>query len=124
MTDSVPVGGDTPIQIVLEVPDHESLVSVLKLVSDASVPVQTEEIIRSASGEEMTVSIDLGLLTAKQREALVLALDEGYYERPRDADLATLADRLGITKSAVSQRLRTAELKLVESALARHAPRR
>jgi predicted DNA binding protein len=124
MTESVSIGGDTPIQIVLEVPDHESLVSVLQLVSDASVPVQTEEITQFDTGDEMSVSIDLGMLTAKQREALVLALEKGYYKRPRDADLAALADRLGITKSAVSQRLRTAEIKLVESALERYIPSR
>jgi predicted DNA binding protein len=124
MTDTVTFGGDTPIQVVLEVPDHESLVSVLELVSDAGVPVQTEQITRPDDSGEMTVSIDLGMLTAKQRETLALALEEGYYERPRDADLSTLADRLGITKSAVSQRLRTAEIKLVESALERHTPPR
>ncbi len=124
MTESVSIGGDAPIQIVLEVPDHESLVSVLQLVSDASVPVQTEEITQFDTGDEMSVSIDLGMLTAKQREALVLALEKGYYKRPRDADLAALADRLGITKSAVSQRLRTAEIKLVESALERYIPSR
>jgi predicted DNA binding protein len=123
MTESVHIGGDTPIQIVLEVPDHESLVSVLELVSDAGVPVQTEAITQLDYSDEMTVSIDLAMLTAKQREALELALTEGYYERPRDADLGTLADRLGITKSAVSQRLRTAEIKLVESALDGYAPR-
>jgi predicted DNA binding protein len=124
MTDSVTLGGDTPIQVVLEVPDQESLVSVLELISDAGVAAQTEQITRPEADQEMTVAIDLGMLTAKQRETLALALEEGYYERPREADLSTLADRLSITKSAVSQRLRTAEIKLVESALERYTPPR
>ncbi|MGM0399070.1 MAG: helix-turn-helix domain-containing protein [Halobacteriota archaeon] len=58
-------------------------------------------------------------LTEKQREAVQLAVDEGYYDRPRDVSLGDLAERLDITRSALSQRLNAVESKLVTD-LSRH----
>lgn len=55
-------------------------------------------------------------ITQRQQEAVRTALEIGYYDRPRTATLNDLAQRLGITKSAVSQRLNAAETKLVKSA--------
>lgn len=52
-------------------------------------------------------------LTEKQREAVQTAVDMGYYDRPREASLGDLADRLGVTRSALSQRLNAVESKLV-----------
>ena len=45
-------------------------------------------------------------LTSAQRETLILALENGYFEVPRQHSLNQLADELGISDSAVSQRLR------------------
>lgn len=47
-------------------------------------------------------------LTSAQREALVAALEMGYFEVPREATAGDVAERLGITKQAVSERLRRA----------------
>jgi predicted DNA binding protein len=105
---------DEPIHVVLEVPDHETLRELMETVSNADVAVETKEI-TSARPRLSTVEVDLDMLTDKQREALVLAFDSGYYDRPRKASLADIAEQLGISKSAVSQRLRNAEMKLVES---------
>jgi predicted DNA binding protein len=41
----------------------------------------------------------------------------GYYEQPRTTDLGAIADELGVSESAVSQRLNNAETKLVEAYL-------
>lgn len=54
-------------------------------------------------------------LTAKQREALELAVRRGYFED--EVALGTLADDLGISKSALSQRLRGAQAKLARGAV-------
>lgn len=54
--------------------------------------------------------------TKCQVEAVKTAIATGYYENPRTATLEDVAERLGITKSATSQRLNAAERKLVESA--------
>lgn len=57
-------------------------------------------------------TVDLSVLTEKQREAVQLAADRGYYDQPRETDLTELAEELEITQSALSQRLRSAETKL------------
>jgi hypothetical protein len=65
------------------------------------------------------VSLDLYELTQKQRQAVTAAVAAGYYETPREISLGELADRLDISKSALSQRLKAAESKLVTSAFSR-----
>lgn len=45
-------------------------------------------------------------LTEPQREALVLAVARGYYDVPREHTTADLAEELGISDQAVSERLR------------------
>lgn len=45
-------------------------------------------------------------LTAEQRDALDRAVDSGYFQVPRQTTLVQLADEMGISDSAVSQRLR------------------
>jgi hypothetical protein len=49
-----------------------------------------------------------GSLTGPQRKALSTALEMGYFSVPREATAGDVADRLGITKQAVSERLRRA----------------
>lgn len=57
-------------------------------------------------------------LTPEQRDALVTALNRGYFEIPRGASMADLADELEVSENAVSQRIRRATANLVESTLA------
>lgn len=45
-------------------------------------------------------------LSPKQREALAVALDLGYFDVPRRATLADVAEELGVSDSAASQRIR------------------
>lgn len=52
-------------------------------------------------------------VTDKQRKALRLAFDGGYYDVPRTVDLREVGDRLGISRQAVSERLRRAHEVLV-----------
>lgn len=56
-------------------------------------------------------------LTESQHRALVLAAQRGYYEVPRETELADLADELGISHQALSERLRRATGSLVEDTL-------
>ncbi|WP_435345275.1 helix-turn-helix domain-containing protein [Haloarchaeobius sp. HRN-SO-5] len=61
-------------------------------------------------------------LTDDQREALVLAFLEGYYDDPRETDLEALASQLGISRQAFAGRLRRGYRNIVGSILV-HAPR-
>lgn len=56
-------------------------------------------------------------LTPEQREALTLAYVEGYYDSPRKTDLETLASQFGISRQALSARLRRGYRNLIEQTL-------
>ncbi|WP_224332994.1 helix-turn-helix domain-containing protein [Haloprofundus halobius] len=56
-------------------------------------------------------------LTPPQRETLVAAFEMGYFTVPRETNITELADELGVSPNAVSQRLRRATASLVENAL-------
>lgn len=56
-------------------------------------------------------------LTDAQAEALVLALERGYFESPRDATLADLGEVLDISDQAVASRIRRGTSNVLESTL-------
>lgn len=56
-------------------------------------------------------------VTIAQREALVTALERGYFDVPRDATQEDLADELGISSQSVSQRLRRGQRNLLANAV-------
>jgi hypothetical protein len=56
-------------------------------------------------------------LTSAQRETLVAAVETGYLDIPREADLTDLADELGISPNAASERFRRAVRTLTRSAI-------
>lgn len=64
----------------------------------------------SGSGERHDV-------TAAQREALVVALERGYFEVPRGCTLAEVAEELDISTRAASERLRRGHANLVGGTL-------
>jgi hypothetical protein len=56
-------------------------------------------------------------LTTEQYEVLSEAAEHGYFEVPREVTLEELADRLGVSHQALSERLRRAIDALVEDTL-------
>ena len=67
--------------------------------------------------DEDEASTQFGV-TDPQREVLLLALDRGYYTVPRNASLSDLAESLGISSQAASERLRRGTQTLVANTLA------
>jgi hypothetical protein len=57
-------------------------------------------------------------LTDRQREALRIAYELGYFDIPRQASLERVAAELGISASSVSERLRRAQTELIEETVA------
>jgi len=57
-------------------------------------------------------------LTEPQREAIDLAVKKGYYDIPRECTTKELAEELGISDQAVTERLRRAIVSLVSHTLA------
>ncbi len=59
-------------------------------------------------------------LTLRQREILLRAIEEGYYDFPRRVTLSELAEKLGISKSYLSETLMKVESRLLPEALLHH----
>ncbi len=57
-------------------------------------------------------------LTDEQRAALQLAFSEGYFNEPRDISLGEVADRMGLSSTAMSGRLRRGMRNLVAATIA------
>ncbi|MDQ2051749.1 helix-turn-helix domain-containing protein [Natronolimnohabitans sp. A-GB9] len=55
-------------------------------------------------------------LTDRQLEALRIALDAGYYDQPRNASVAELAEETTVARATFEEHLRKAENKLVTNA--------
>jgi hypothetical protein len=104
------------IIVVVSVPNRAALRQLLDGLRQVGAVVVVDWLV-SGDNSEVTTEIDVSSITSKQRQALERALEAGYYDEPREADLADLADELGISRSAVSQRLNAAETKLVKAFL-------
>ena len=57
-------------------------------------------------------------LTDRQREAMLLAFERGYFDSPREASLEELAGELDLSHQAVASRLRRGTRRLIAGALA------
>lgn len=84
-------------------PDHDRLSDFYNYLTDHDINVRIERTYTFAA--ETARRRDFGL-SNEQREALVLALRRGYFETPSEVSLDDLADELGITKQATSNRIR------------------
>lgn len=61
-----------------------------------------------------TVEATDQLLTDRQRELILAAVQEGYYDTPRECSLTGLAEQLDMAKSTVSETLHRAEETIIK----------
>ena len=102
--------------VTVSVVSRDELRSIVDSLREREAGVRLLRVSRSideAGGVERALEIETSAITDKQREAVRMAVEAGYYETPRRTDLGELANRLGISKSAVSQRLTAVETRLV-----------
>ncbi|MGM0371337.1 MAG: helix-turn-helix domain-containing protein [Halobacteriota archaeon] len=90
--------------------NHElaDVVADLREVSDRVTVVRIVDM-QTKTAPGITAEVDLSQLTAKQHEALEGAVKAGYYGLSQDVSLEELAGDIGISTSALSQRLARAE---------------
>lgn len=91
----------------------EDASTFLECCNARGVPVDVERfhsIDHEASGGPPAV-------TPAQREALVVAYENGYFEGPREITQTELADHLGVSTAAAGRRLRRGVANLVERQL-------
>jgi predicted DNA binding protein len=97
----------------LRFPDRDSLSEFQPLLEDRGVDVT----LRGVYSETDPVLSDEYGLSSKQRQALQTAVDLGYYDVPRDASLSDVADELGVSTQAASERLRRGIASFVRTAI-------
>lgn len=100
-------------------PDRERLSELIDALKDVAEGVSLRRLsrIKDIDDEQSTtVTLELYDLTVKQREAATTAVSAGYYQTPREATIGELAAEIGISKSAMSQRLNAVESKLALAA--------
>jgi predicted DNA binding protein len=97
--------------------DRDELSKAVELLSEfGSVSVEriTEDFRREVVPSRAEWQELLASIPPRQRELLNLALDQGYFEIPREITLEELAAEMEITKTTASTHLRKAERTLIE----------
>ncbi|MFC4439736.1 MULTISPECIES: helix-turn-helix domain-containing protein [Natrialbaceae] len=93
-------------------PNRDALAAFREGCQDRDVSFRVRQLQESGSLDDATY-----FLTEQQHEILLLAYYAGYYDIPRRVSQGDLAEQLGISTSAVSQRLRRAVAELITATL-------
>lgn len=97
--------------------DRDELSKATEVLSEFG-PVSVERISRDFSRQITPSTAEwqelLGSIPPRQRELITLALEEGYFDIPRETTLAELAEEMDITKTTASNHLRKAERSVME----------
>lgn len=96
------IGQDGRWEFQLRFPDYDQLSAFYRDSQRRGIAVDLERVYKPTDPVDKATQP----FTDAQREALQIALEEGYFAVPREITLEGLADRLGISDSAVSQRIR------------------
>ncbi|WP_247002314.1 helix-turn-helix domain-containing protein [Halosolutus gelatinilyticus] len=94
--------------------DHTGLARFNRYCIDQDVTYQLNRV--SSLAETDPNGPDYGL-TEAQYEALSLAVERGYFKVPREVEYEELADELGVSVQALSERVRRGADKVLETAL-------
>ena len=93
-------------------PDRDALSAMEEFRTDHGLTFDVESI-RQLEGEP---SGRFGL-TAEQYEALTAAAEHGFFEVPREVTLQELAEELGVSHQALSERIRRGTAALIDDTL-------
>lgn len=93
-------------------PDRESLSATHEFATDNDISFSLRSVFDLSEGRGSQFA-----LTEHQHQALLAAYENGYYEVPQETTIDDLADDLGVSAQAVSQRLHRAYSNLIENAL-------
>ena len=106
--------GDTTWQFRIRFPSHEALRRFHDYVVAIETPLDLDRVYSVREGNEEGTVFDL---TQEQHEALVVAARSGYFSVPRETTIEAIADELGISDTAASERLRRGLDSIVRSLL-------
>jgi predicted DNA binding protein len=94
--------------------DHQHLAEFYNFCSDNDLDIHIDRVYTLTEESLQGRVFDL---TNEQREALVLAVERGYFATPRETSMSELADELSISQQAFSDRLRRGNEKLLQNVL-------
>lgn len=107
---------DSGLYATFRLAEREQLSHLTELLCDDSA-VGVVGVCDPEGAECDPIMVDLDPITDKQWEALSHAARLGHYSGPRGGNLGVIAEELGISESAVSQRLRAAESTILSQIL-------
>ncbi len=108
------VVADGQMRIFASVQATEAVRPVIDRLEDAFADASVTAVWSDHSHPEDTDGGGLERLTDRQRQVLELALDAGYFERPRRHNTGELAAMLDISRATFTQHLRAAQSKVFE----------
>jgi predicted DNA binding protein len=94
-------------------PDRDALSATYEFCRDRNLTFDLRQVYELSNASQRG---HFGL-TDEQHDALVAGLKSGYFDVPRRATMDDLAADLGVSRQAVSERLRRGHHRLIESAL-------
>ena len=109
--------GDDELVITTYTASIETAWQITAALRDAVSSITVLDAREFGPEAEWVTQVDMTVLTDRQRDAVRLALDAGYYETPRASSERELASMAGVSRSAFSAQLRTAEREILSQAL-------
>ncbi|WP_224269732.1 helix-turn-helix domain-containing protein [Haloprofundus salinisoli] len=106
--------GDDPWRFRLRFADHRGLREFHNYCLDHEIAFRVERIYTLDEEQDAKYNFDL---TPEQQSALTLAVEHGYFSVPRGISLKEIAEELGISQQAASERVRRGAETVLQSVL-------
>ena len=95
-------------------PDRESMSTIWEAARDQGMEIQILEMHRNSSPN----TSDVYGLTEEQKQTLQVAFQHGYFEEPRETPLSEVAEKLDVSSTAASGRMRRGMRNLIAATIA------
>lgn len=110
---------DGDVFLTFHATDIEQLQALMGRFREEFPTLDVQRLLRSAGdpADHDLVYVDRSILTDRQREALELAHEMGYFARPKRANAGEVAEAMGVNRSTFSEHLAAAQSKLLDAVL-------
>ncbi|MBS3760403.1 helix-turn-helix domain-containing protein [Halodesulfurarchaeum sp.] len=109
---NIRTNANNSLQMEVTLLDREPLPSLVEDLKTVAESVRLVDLTSATPNHSEEVSLDLSVLTDSQRDFFRRSVEEGLFEDPRQITVRELAEKLDISASAASRRLRRIQMKL------------